>query len=91
MNGSVSNLKGQGAVRDRLNRPLRDLRISVIDRCNYRCPYCMPAEIYGEGHRFLPRSHWLTPGEIKRIGGLFAQLGATKFRLTGGEPLLRRG
>jgi cyclic pyranopterin phosphate synthase len=81
---------GEGAVRDRLNRPVRDLRISVIDRCNYRCPYCMPADVYGEGHKFLPRSHWLTPGEIKRIAGLFLQLGVTKFRLTGGEPLLRR-
>jgi GTP 3',8-cyclase len=90
MDSSVAQLKGQGAVRDRLDRPLRDLRISVIDRCNYRCPYCMPAEIYGEGHEFLPRSHWLTSGEIERLAGLFLQLGVTKFRLTGGEPLLRR-
>ena len=90
MKANVANLKGQGAVRDRLDRPLRDLRISVIDRCNYRCPYCMPAEIYGEGHQFLPRAHWITPGEIKRLAGLFLQLGVSKFRLTGGEPLLRR-
>jgi cyclic pyranopterin phosphate synthase len=90
MDSSVTQWQGQGAVKDRLNRPLRDLRISVIDRCNYRCPYCMPAEIYGEGHKFLPRSHWLTPGEIKRVAGLFLKLGVTKFRLTGGEPLLRR-
>jgi cyclic pyranopterin phosphate synthase len=87
---SVKQWQGQGAVRDRLDRPLRDLRISVIDRCNYRCPYCMPAEVFGEGHRFLPRAEWLTPGEIKRLGSLFLQLGVTKFRLTGGEPLLRR-
>jgi cyclic pyranopterin phosphate synthase len=87
---SVRELQAQGAVRDRLNRPLRDLRISVIDRCNYRCPYCMPADVFGEGHAFLPRAEWLTPGEIKRIGSLFLTLGVTKFRLTGGEPLLRR-
>ncbi|HEX7081369.1 MAG TPA: GTP 3',8-cyclase MoaA [Gammaproteobacteria bacterium] len=90
MSSSVKPWQGEGAVRDRLNRPVRDLRISVIDRCNFRCPYCMPAEIYGKGHRFLPRSHWLTPGEIKRVAGLFLQLGVTKLRLTGGEPLLRR-
>jgi len=78
------------SVTDRLNRPLKDLRISVIDRCNYRCPYCMPADIYGEDYEFLPRHHWLTPGELKRIAGLFMQLGVTKLRITGGEPLLRR-
>lgn len=89
-NGSVTPWHGEGAVRDRLNRPVRDLRISVIDRCNFRCPYCMPAEIYGDAHEFLPRSEWLTPGEIKRVAGLFLKLGVTKFRLTGGEPLLRR-
>ena len=77
-------------VADTWGRPLRDLRISVIDRCNYRCPYCMPADIYGEGYEFLPRRHWLTAGEIKRVAGLFMQLGATKIRITGGEPLLRR-
>jgi cyclic pyranopterin phosphate synthase len=87
---TLTSWQGEAAVKDRLNRPLRDLRISVIDRCNFRCPYCMPAEVYGEGHRFLPRSAWLTPGEIKRLGSLFLQLGVTKFRLTGGEPLLRR-
>src|SRR5690606_6079369 len=89
-NGSVTQWHGEGAVRDRLNRPVRDLRISVIDRCNYRCPYCMPADVYGDGHKFLPRSHWLTPGEIKRVANLFLKLGVTKFRLTGGEPLLRK-
>jgi cyclic pyranopterin phosphate synthase len=86
----VRQLPTEGAVRDRLSRPLRDLRISVIDRCNYRCPYCMPAEVYGEGHEYLARKDWLTPGEIKRVASLFVQLGVAKLRLTGGEPLLRR-
>jgi cyclic pyranopterin phosphate synthase len=87
---TVTQWQGQAAVKDRFSRPLRDLRISVIDRCNYRCPYCMPAELFGEGHKFLPRSHWLTAGEIKRVAGLFLQLGVRKVRLTGGEPLLRK-
>ncbi len=90
MNSSVTQLQSQSALRDRLDRPMRDLRISVIDRCNYRCPYCMPAEIYGESYRFLPRAHWLTPGEIRRLAGLFVGLGVNKLRITGGEPLLRR-
>jgi cyclic pyranopterin phosphate synthase len=90
MTHSVAQWQNQGAVKDRLGRPLRDLRISVIDRCNYRCPYCMPAELYGENHKFLPRGHWLTPGEIKRVAGVFLHLGVKKIRLTGGEPLLRR-
>src|SRR5690606_14739212 len=88
--GNVKQWHGEGAVRDRLNRPVRDLRISVIDRCNYRCPYCRPADVYGDGHEFLPRAHWLTAGEIKRVASLFLRLGVTKFRLTGGEPLLRK-
>jgi GTP 3',8-cyclase len=90
MTETVAQWQNQAAVKDRLSRPLRDLRISVIDRCNFRCPYCMPAELYGENHRFLPRAHWLTPGEIKRVAGVFLQLGVKKIRLTGGEPLLRR-
>jgi cyclic pyranopterin phosphate synthase len=90
MSQNVTQWQAQSAVKDRLSRPLRDLRISVIDRCNYRCPYCMPAELYGDDHQFLPRSHWLTAGEIKRIASVFLQLGVRKFRLTGGEPLLRR-
>ena len=89
-NENIKTWQGAGAVRDRLGRGLRDLRISVIDRCNFRCPYCMPAEIYGEAYRFLPRTSWLTAGEIKRVAGLFVQLGVNKIRLTGGEPLLRR-
>jgi cyclic pyranopterin phosphate synthase len=87
---SVMRLAAAGAVHDRRGRGLRDLRISVIDRCNFRCPYCMPADIYGESHEFLQRSKWLTPGEIRRIAGVFQQLGVTKLRLTGGEPLLRK-
>ncbi|HUQ53935.1 MAG TPA: GTP 3',8-cyclase MoaA [Gammaproteobacteria bacterium] len=90
MTHTVTQWQTQAAVKDRLSRPLRDLRISVIDRCNYRCPYCMPAELFGENHTFLPRAHWLTPGEIKRVASVFLQLGVKKFRLTGGEPLLRR-
>ena len=62
----------------------------MIDRCNFRCPYCMPVDIYGDNYEFLPRDHWLTPGEIKRVAGLIMQLGVTKLRITGGEPLLRR-
>ena len=90
MTHTVAQWQTQAAVKDRLSRPLRDLRISVIDRCNYRCPYCMPAELFGENHKFLPRGHWLTPGEIKRVASVFLQLGVKKLRLTGGEPLLRR-
>lgn len=90
MNSQVTSFQRQAVVKDRFDRPLRDLRVSVLDRCNYRCPYCMPAEIYGEGHEFLPRAHWLTPGELRRLARLFVQLGVNKLRLTGGEPLLRR-
>jgi len=85
MTHSVAHWQTQATVKDRGSRPLRDLRISVIDRCNFRCPYCMPAEHYGEHHQFLPRSHWLTAGEIRRVAGLFVQLGVKKIRLTGGS------
>ena len=68
---------------------MRDLRISVTDRCNFRCPYCMPAEIYGEAYEFLPRADILTFEELTRLVGIFAELGVTKLRITGGEPLLR--
>jgi cyclic pyranopterin phosphate synthase len=74
---------------DRLDRPLRDLRISVTDRCNFRCLYCMPGEIYGEQYRFLPRPELLTFEEIERLARLFVGLGVEKIRITGGEPLLR--
>ena len=75
--------------RDRFGRPVRDLRISVTDRCNFRCPYCMPAEIYGEKYEFLPREELLSFEEISRLAGIFVGLGVTKLRLTGGEPLVR--
>ena len=74
---------------DTLNRPLRDLRISVTDRCNFRCPYCMPKEVFGHGHKFLPKSDLLTFEEIFRLARVFVDLGVRKIRLTGGEPLLR--
>ena len=74
---------------DTRDRPLRDLRISVTDRCNFRCPYCMPAEVYGERYQFLPRSQILSFEEIERLARLFVRLGAAKIRLTGGEPLVR--
>ncbi len=90
MDDTVKQWQTTGEVKDTLGRQLRDLRISVIDRCNYRCPYCMPTEIYGDSFEWLPRQHWLTPGEIKRVAGLFTQLGVNKLRVTGGEPLLRR-
>src|SRR5271168_1042606 len=79
-----------GVLRDRLSRPLRDLRISVTDRCNFRCQYCMPREVFGPGFEFLPRSELLTFEEITRLVRMFAAAGVTKVRLTGGEPLLRR-
>ena len=75
---------------DKLSRPLRDLRVSVTDRCNFRCPYCMPAEIYGERYEFLPRNDLLTFEEIARVVLLSTQLGVKKVRLTGGEPLVRQ-
>ncbi len=75
---------------DTRNRPLRDLRLSVTDRCNFRCTYCMPREVFGADFRFLPREELLTFEEITRLAGIFAGLGVEKIRLTGGEPLLRR-
>jgi cyclic pyranopterin phosphate synthase len=75
---------------DTLNRPLRDLRISVTDRCNFRCVYCMPKEIFGPDYQFLPRAEVLTFEEITRLARIFVGLGARKIRLTGGEPLVRR-
>lgn len=75
---------------DRLLRPLGDLRISVTDRCNFRCTYCMPREVFGPGHEFLHRRDLLTFEEIARLARIFAALGTRKIRLTGGEPLLRK-
>src|SRR5262245_27647022 len=80
--GRVAGLRG---------RPLRDLRLAVMDRCNFRCPYCMPRVTYGEGYRFLPAADRLSLEEIARLARLFATLGVCKIRLTGGEPLLRTG
>ena len=74
---------------DRFGRPLRDLRISVTDRCNFRCRYCMPREVFGADFEFLPRDEILTFEEIARLAGIAAQLGVRKIRLTGGEPTLR--
>jgi cyclic pyranopterin phosphate synthase len=77
-------------VLDTLARPLRDLRISVTDRCNFRCVYCMPKEVFGRDYLFLPRRELLTFEEIERVSRVFVELGVHKLRLTGGEPLLRR-
>jgi cyclic pyranopterin phosphate synthase len=79
----------QTAILDTFRRPLRDLRISVTDRCNFRCTYCMPAEIFGEGYKFLPKKEILSFEEIARVTRVIVRLGAVKLRLTGGEPLVR--
>ena len=76
-------------ITDTMDRPLRDLRISVTDRCNFRCTYCMPAEIYGDRYEFLPRADLLTFEEIVRLVRVMVRQGAVKVRLTGGEPLVR--
>ena len=75
---------------DRLGRPLETLRISVTDRCNFRCVYCMPKEVYGRDFAFLERSQLLSLEEIARLADIFARLGVRTVRLTGGEPLVRR-
>jgi len=77
-------------VYDRLARPLRDLRISVTDRCNLRCVYCMPKPVFGKDFRFIPHSEMLSFEEISRLASIFVGMGVEKIRLTGGEPLLRR-
>ena len=77
-------------VLDTFGRPLRDLRISVTDRCNFRCVYCMPKEVYGRDYRFLERRELLTFEEITRVARVFADAGVRKIRITGGEPLVRR-
>src|SRR5918994_6686162 len=79
------------ALRDRRARPLRDLRISVTDRCNFRCSYCMPRSEFGPGFKFLPPAEILSFEEIARLSRVFTSLGVRKLRITGGEPLLRRG
>jgi len=82
---------GPGTVRDARGRPFRDLRISVTDRCNFRCTYCMPKEAFGDDHPFLPQDQLLTFEEIVRLARAFRAHGLDKIRLTGGEPLLRKG
>jgi GTP 3',8-cyclase len=88
MSDVIVPLPGSGP-RDRRGRPLRDLRISVMDRCNFRCPYCMPRETFHDRYRFLGSHERLSFDEIVRLAGLFVRLGVRKLRLTGGEPLLR--
>lgn len=83
-------IAGGGALADTLGRPLRDLRISVTDRCNFRCVYCMPKEIYGRDYSFLPHAELLSFEEIARLAKIFKEFGVEKIRLTGGEPLLRK-
>jgi cyclic pyranopterin phosphate synthase len=84
-------LPRQRLPRDTLGRPMRDLRLSVTDRCNFRCPYCMPREQYHEQYRFLKSGERLNFEEILRLTRLFQELGVVKLRITGGEPLLRQG
>lgn len=78
------------AVRDRFDRPLKDLRVSVTDRCNFRCVYCMPKAVFNKDYKFLPKTELLTFEEIEQVVRAAADLGVTKIRLTGGEPLVRR-
>ena len=87
-NGRVTALP---PLLDSLGRPVRDLRISITDRCNFRCVYCMPKTVFGRDYPFLPRADLLSFEEIARIARLFAARGVQKLRLTGGEPLLRHG
>jgi cyclic pyranopterin phosphate synthase len=86
---TVHDIRGAQNPLDRLGRPLHDLRISVMDRCNFRCPYCMPKDQFHDHYRFLKTAERLSFEEIVRLARLFAQLGVKKLRLTGGEPLLR--
>ena len=92
MNDAIQPLKQAGAppLRDRFGRGLRDLRVSVTDRCNFRCVYCMPKEVFGKDYQFLERRELLSFEEIARAVRLFVDEGVTKVRLTGGEPLVRR-
>jgi len=89
MTSTIHHIRAPRNPLDRLGRPLHDLRISVMDRCNFRCPYCMPKEQFHEHYRFLKSQERLSFEEIVRLARLFASLGVSKLRLTGGEPLLR--
>src|SRR6218665_2968104 len=86
----ASDAPATGWLADSLGRPLRDLRISVTDRCNFRCSYCMPKEVFDKRYSFLPHSALLSFEEITRLARLFVAMGVRKLRLTGGEPLLRK-
>ncbi|HRN76782.1 GTP 3',8-cyclase MoaA [Ottowia sp.] len=86
----LESLPAAGSLRDLRGRPLRDLRISITDRCNFRCTYCMPKEVFGSSYQYLPHAELLSFEEITRLARLFAALGVHKLRLTGGEPLLRK-
>src|SRR5215217_2768502 len=83
-------ITANGLLADTLGRPLRDLRISVTDRCNFRCSYCMPKEVFDKDYRYLPHSSLLSFEEITRLARQFVAHGVRKIRLTGGEPLLRK-
>jgi molybdenum cofactor biosynthesis protein A, bacterial len=87
---SRATFDGRPGLPDALGRPLRDLRISVTDRCNFRCTYCMPREVFGRDFAFLPKDQVLTYEEIERLARVFVGLGVEKLRITGGEPLVRR-
>ena len=78
------------SVKDKLGRPIRDLRISLTDQCNFRCSYCMPKEVFGPEYAFLPKNELLDNDEVVLLVRCFTKLGIEKVRLTGGEPLLRR-
>ncbi|MBX2825696.1 MAG: GTP 3',8-cyclase MoaA [Gammaproteobacteria bacterium] len=85
----MNHLTAPDKLLDRLHRPVHDLRVSVTDRCNFRCVYCMPKEIFNKDYKFLPRKELLSFEEIERVVRVFADHGVTKIRLTGGEPLVR--
>src|SRR6266542_3745101 len=87
----VRSREPMGRIVDTLGRPLHDLRISVTDRCNFRCTYCMPKEVFGREYEFLDRREILSFEEITRLTRVFVAQGVEKVRLTGGEPTLRRG
>ena len=86
----TTSVTPSGLLTDQLQRPLRDLRISVTDRCNFRCSYCMPKEVFDKDYQYLPHANLLSFEEITRLARLFAAHGVRKIRLTGGEPLLRK-
>jgi len=87
----ATTFDGRPGRLDSRGRALRDLRISVTDRCNFRCPYCMPGDVFGRDYQFLPRDEILSYEEIRRLAGVFVGLGVHKLRITGGEPTVRRG